>query len=195
MRKEIIEDLEDEIWVHRNGYEISNKGRIITKQGKLSQGNITSYGYVSANVKFEDGFIARSAHRAVAYAFIGKPPNKDDDINHKDGNKENNCVENLEWVTHKENMQHRSDVLGCMVGTDNPTNRLTEAQVLDIYALCKEGNITYKEIAERYEVYMDTISRIALGKNWKYLHLEPIKVVRGSRKNQYINNKNDKVNC
>ena len=37
MRKEFIEDLENEIWIENNGYEISNKGRIITKRGKLSR--------------------------------------------------------------------------------------------------------------------------------------------------------------
>ena len=136
MTKEYIED---EIWIENNGYKISNKGKVIGKKGKLIGGKLNKCGYVTCHVKFEDGFVTGLLHRAVAYIFLGKPPNKDDDINHKDGDKLNNCVENLEWVTHKENMQHRSDVLGCMVGTDNPTNRLTESQVLDIYQLCKEG--------------------------------------------------------
>lgn len=193
MRKEPIEDLEDEIWIKNNGYEISNKGRIIGKHGKLLKFQENKYGYLQTHVVFDDGFIARSVHRAVGHAFIPNPNNYED-INHKDGIKTHNYDSNLEWVTHKENMQHRSDVLGCMVGTDNPTNRLTETQVLEIYELCKIGNHTYKEIAEIYDVYKDTISRIATGKNWKYLKLEPIKVIRGSRHNQYINSKNNKIN-
>lgn len=184
MRKEKIEDLEGEIWIHNNGYEISNKGRIITKQGKLSQGGITSFGYKNCNVEFDDGFHARSVHRAVAYAFLGKPPNEDDDINHKDGNKLNNCPENLEWVTHKENMQHRSDVLGCMVGTDNPTNKLTDEQVIEIYNLCKTTNILYKDIAEMYDIVPSQVSLIVGGYKWKYLKLEPLpRLVRGSCRN------------
>ena len=181
--KEQIKDLEDEIWIHSNGYKISNKGRIIAKSGKLSKGSITQYGYVSANVKFDDGFIARSVHRAVAYAFLGKPPNKDDEVNHKDGNKENNCIDNLEWVTHKENMVHRTQVLGCMIGTDNPINKLTEEQVIEIYNLCKEGNLLYKEIAKIYGVIPEEVNRIAFGVVWKHLGLEPLpKLVRGSRR-------------
>ena len=166
---ENIKNLEGEIWIENNGYKISNKGRFINKKGKLIKGTINQFGYVSIRMNFEDGFKVSSLHRIVAYAFLGKPPHKDDEVNHIDGNKLNNCVENLEWVTHKQNMQHRSDILGCMVGTDNPINKLTEIQVLEIYNLCKEGKLTYKEIADIYNVYKANISRISLGLSWKYL--------------------------
>lgn len=185
MRKEIIEDLENEIWIHNNGYEISNKGRIITKQGKLFKGTITRHGYVSANVTFEDGFHARSAHRAVAYAFI---PNDDPinkiEVNHKDGIKTNNCVDNLEWCTKKENEQHASYVLGKRVGEDCYYSTLTEEKVLEIYNLCKTTNMLYKEIAELYNVVPSEVSLIVGGKKWRNLNLEPLpRLVRGSRKN------------
>ena len=62
MRKEYIEDLEGEIWVQNNGYEISNKGRIITKRGKLSKAKIVENEYVGCNVVFEDGFMAGGVH-------------------------------------------------------------------------------------------------------------------------------------
>lgn len=192
MRKEIIEDLEGEIWIKDSGYEISNKGRIITQRGKLFKGSITSFGYVSANVEFDDGFHARNAHRAVAHVFIPNPNNLPE-VNHIDGDKENNCVENLEWCTKKENQGHASYVLGKRIGSDCYKHKLTDKQVLEIYELCKEGKLTYKEIGENYSVSEYSISYIALGKSWKHLKLQPIKVIRGSRRNQFMDSKTKEI--
>lgn len=89
-------------------YFISNLGRILSKKGKsdrLLKLSKDKNGYlvtclcansITQNVK---------AHRLVALYFLEKPPNKND-VNHIDGNKTNNSSNNLEWVTHMENVQH-----------------------------------------------------------------------------------------
>jgi len=183
--EQIIENLEGEIWIENNGYKVSNKGRIIGKKGYLLKGKAGKDGYVPCSVKFNDGFIAGSHHRAVAYLFI---PNDDPinkiEVNHKDGIKHHNYDTNLEWCTKKENQQHESDVLKQRNCEKHWGTILTEEKVIEIYNLCKERNLLYKEIAELYEIYPQEVSDIAQGKLWKDLKLEPLpKVVRGSRKN------------
>lgn len=173
MRKETIEDLDGEVWVKNSGYEISNKGRIITQHGKLFKGNITKHGYVSAHLRFDDGFIARSAHRAVAYIFIPNPNNLPE-VNHKDGNKLNNCVENLEWCTKEENQQHEVRVLQQRNGENNYNKKLSDKEVLEIYELCKSKTLYYKEIAEMYGVIPQEINMISKGRCWKHLNLKPL---------------------
>jgi len=119
--------------------------------------------------------------RIVATVFLPNPNNLPE-VNHIDGIKTNNYVVNLEWCTKKENMQHRSDVLGYMVGADNPNNKLTETQVLEIYQLCKTTDILYKDIAKQYGVIPEEIHYIISGALWKHLNLEPLpKLTRGSR--------------
>ena len=183
MRKEYIENLEDEIWIENNGYEVSNKGRIIGKKGKLLKGNPAKDGYVPCSIKFEDGFYAGSYHRAVAYLFVPNPdPINKVEVNHKDGIKHHNYDTNLEWVTKKENQEHEVKVLQKRNGEKNCRSAITNEQAKEIYYLCKDGELLYKEIAEMYNIFPQEVTRIALGTNWTCLGLPPLPpLVRGSR--------------
>lgn len=101
-----------EIWKNIKGYEgiyqISNLGNVrnlLSYERKNLKGEITEKGYIRVSLH-KNGFrkVFR-VHRLVAQAFIPNPLNKPQ-INHKDGNKLNNCVDNLEWATNKENIKH-----------------------------------------------------------------------------------------
>lgn len=93
-----------EEWKQYHNIKVSNKGNIINRNG-INQGNKHTHGYRQCNVN-ENGVHKRKyVHRIVAETFIPNP-HKLPVVNHIDGNKENNDVNNLEWVSLKENSQH-----------------------------------------------------------------------------------------
>lgn len=102
--------IEDEVWKEiplqgLKGCYASNKGRIRDKQGRIKPPRKSASGYVTiafycSETKKSPGY---RVHRLVAAAFFGP---SDLFVNHKDGVKDNNCVENLEYVTPKENTIH-----------------------------------------------------------------------------------------
>jgi len=100
-------------------YQISNLGRVkslerivLQKNGRkrvqhelIRKPRKVYKGYLQIDLWKNHEYSAKRINRLVAQAFIPNPENKPE-VNHIDGNKENNCVDNLEWVTGKENMQH-----------------------------------------------------------------------------------------
>lgn len=106
-------------------------------------------------------------HRMVAVAFIDNPENKEF-VNHIDGNKQNNCVSNLEWVTPSENSIHAVLTGLSAKGEDKTLAKLTENDVLEIQAGFKAGTKDF-ELAAKYGVSSGVISSIRLGKTWKHV--------------------------
>lgn len=102
----------DDCWEehpYRTNVYVSYSGNVAkTVRGKLRLCNqhIQNSGYLTVSVGDKlSGDSLYLVHRLVAETFIEKPSNKDY-VNHKDGDKLNNCVDNLEWCTRSENMQH-----------------------------------------------------------------------------------------
>lgn len=107
-------------------------------------------------------------HRLVATAFIPNPENKPE-VNHIDGNKLNNTLKNLEWVTKHENMKHAHSLkLRDNNGTGNPRNILTEKEVLEIYDKLLDG-ARVSDLATSYNVSRPAISDIKAKRNWQDL--------------------------
>lgn len=98
-------------------------------------------------------------HRLVALKYIDNPFYKKE-INHKNGNKKDNYINNLEWVNRKENMKHAMDM-----GLINE-KKLSKKQVKQIRFL--KNKKTQKELAFIYKVNQSTISRIQNNKRRKY---------------------------
>jgi hypothetical protein len=102
--------MDNEIWIDLptefggEGYKISSLGRLKGRTGRINSGWDTG-GYTHVTV----GDKSYQLHRLVASSFKTSINIEKKEVNHKDGNKKNNTVDNLEWVTHKENIQHAFD--------------------------------------------------------------------------------------
>lgn len=109
-------------------------------------------------------------HRLVAEHFI---PNKDKlpQVNHIDGNRNNNSVDNLEWCTAKHNVQHAyKNKLKTNEGSINPASKLTEDNVKKIWRL-RNTTLTARQIRDKLKlsVSIDAVKLVRQGKNWKHI--------------------------
>jgi len=114
-------------------YEVNNFGRVRHKDGQEINGSLNSYGYRAYSLFKDGGRITAKGHRLVAEAFIPNPDSKRN-VNHKDGDRDNNFVDNLEWVTHGENLNHALKEL-CIDYSAKPVAQLTlSGDVVAIWA-------------------------------------------------------------
>ena len=159
-----------EQWKVVKGFEnylVSSLGNVKTINGKLKKVVYDSknyYGYVEL-WKNNKGKKFR-IHRLVAETFIPNTLGKEQ-VNHIDGDKKNNCVSNLEWVTPKENIRHaiENDLSSIKYGSKNLASKLKEEDVK--YIRENAGiNKSVKELSEIYNVSTTTIYNIINYKKW-----------------------------
>lgn len=154
-------------------YDISSVGRLRrTSPGKgATVGRIRKArllnGYPAYWIKIGGVVTVRYAHRLVADAFLGPIP-AGMQVNHKDGNRANCDVANLEIVTNGENRAHAYRVLGVppnrgRIGSEHHNARLTWEQVCEVRKAHSEG-VSAKELGLRYGISRTGIHRIVTGK-------------------------------
>lgn len=108
-----------------------------------------------------------SVHRLIASYFIPNPNNLPE-VNHKDLNKLNNKVSNLEWCSRKDNLLHAELMGQKRIGSLVGTSILGEEDVVQIKQLIEDG-LRQTEIAKMFGVTNHAIHRIAKGHNWSWL--------------------------
>ncbi len=148
-------------------FEISQSGIIRNVKTKsIKSQYVSDTGYYMITISKNNKSKPYRVHRLLANNFI-ENPKKLKEVNHIDGNKLNNDLSNLEWVSHFGNMQHAfSTGLANNTGVKNGMAKLNESKVCEIKELLKQGISQYK-IATKYNVSRSAILKIHLNKTWK----------------------------
>lgn len=129
-------------------YACSN-GQILTHRGRgLTNGTVSADGYLTVGINGKQYRV----HRLIAQTFIPNPENKPS-VNHIDGVKSNNRVDNLEWATNSENMKHAyaTGLMEC---------KLTDKQKIGMCLFYKKGLASIWQLSKMYHVSTETVQGI-----------------------------------
>lgn len=179
--------------IKNSNYEVSSAGRVrsmsrsfiksdntrCTISSKILKPAKDNKGYFRVGIMIEGKLITKKIHRLVAIFFIENLKNKPQ-VNHIDGNKENNQANNLEWSTGSENMKHAYSIglqkplyfkgkRRSYNGEGNHFSKLTGDQVLEIRSKFIPRIYTRSILALEYGVKEACIKDILLKKSWKHL--------------------------
>lgn len=169
-----------EVWKDIQGYEgiyqISNFGRVKSlKFGKekILKTPTNTHNYPSIYLKENGKKKALRVHRLVAQNFLVNDNNYPD-VNHIDGNKTNNKIENLEWCNRSQNEFHAYKIglknNNHKKGEKSHRTNLTNNDAKLIYKLRNEYKMKGKTLAWLFNVHIVTIYEIATKRGWKHIH-------------------------
>jgi hypothetical protein len=176
IQEEMFRTQEKEIWKKVEGfdgrYEVSNFGKVRSYfKNKLHFLIPCKHpnGYLHVDLRMKGLGNRISIHRLVAKLFILNPENKPC-VNHKNGIKTDNAVENLEWATYSENQQHcyNTGLRPITLGENSPNAKLTGSDVKKIKKLIDDG-VESKKIALLFNVHPSNISYIKCNKTWTHI--------------------------
>ncbi len=187
--------LDGEVWKDfpkNPQYLVSNFGRVLSKSYEyyfvcnnqwidskpkiVKQSNNNSKKYWRCGIMIDKKQKHHATHRMVAETFIPNPNNLPQ-VNHKDGNKDNNHVDNLEWISNDDNILHAWRTGLKLKDSKFPHNtRLTENQVLEIVKLSE--NTSTVNLAKLFNVNDSLISNIKTGVCWSHLTNIQIKLYK-----------------
>lgn len=185
--------IQEQDWTDVPGYEwiqVTRSGAVRRKSyndryGKWKPqkpmvGKVDKTGYMRVDIRQRTGGLNRSCptaqstmsvHRLVALAFLPQDHPDRDQVNHKDGCRTNNRLDNLEWVSRSENLLHAARVLGTMgkvKGMASPSSKLTDVDVRDMRLLHAQGYSANK-LSHLFRVACTTVLGVVNWETWKHV--------------------------
>lgn len=149
-------------------YSVSSDGKIYShRRDKLLKPWLGTSGYWEVSFCVNGSVTRHSVHRVLATTFVDNP-DKAPQVNHIDGNKLNNTVDNLEWVSVQENQLHSSHILGKNRGSKQHKSCLTEEVVLKAKDLISSG-VKLSVISRQLGINYKTLYNIKDGSCWAWL--------------------------
>jgi hypothetical protein len=142
-------------------------GNIKNSKEKLMTLTLNDAGYYRVDLRENSKLKIAAVHRIVAKAFI-KNLNNYPVVNHKDSNRLNNKVENLEWCTYSWNNRHACLFGNAPIGIDKPNSILKDSDISTIKDMLESG-VRNSDIARCFGVNDGAISEIRLGKTWMHI--------------------------
>lgn len=179
----IIFFMKKETWLDIKGYEgfyqVSNLGRIRSidriscgrnLKGRIIKQTKNKMDYMLCILSKEGKTSTKKVHRLVAEAFLVNTDNKPQ-VNHINGIKYQNNVENLEWATFSENQTHayKNGLSISSKGESHGRSKITEDIVLEIRNFYKEKNIGYKKLGDLFGLSKSNIRSIVKRETWKHI--------------------------
>lgn len=148
-------------------YQVSDLGRVKSlRSNKVLKECFDAQLYPFVNLYGIRKRVAR-IHRLVAESFLPADHFRNE-VNHKDGNKSNNRVINLEWSTRLENQRHaKSNGLNA-IGEKHGNSKLNESIVIRMRRMKKDG-LSYRNISEALNIPVSTIKQVVLRINWRHV--------------------------
>ncbi len=172
-----------EVWKKILGYEdyeVSNLGRVKslektdfmhrnnsyrTRKEKIMKNGVSN-GYKSVCLYKNKKSKTFTIHRLVLSSFVDNVENKKE-VNHIDGNKYNNILENLEWCTSSENSIHaiKNGLQIIKKGEKQPNSKLKDFEVIEI----RNSHLTLKELSKMYNISISVVCSIKNRKSWLHI--------------------------
>lgn len=151
------------VWSIKNNRPISQYKTVSSDTTKRGEGYLRVE--LNKNGKGKKYFV----HRLVAETFIDKPSPDATFVNHIDGNKSNNCVSNLEWVTHRQNVDHAVSTGLQPRGESIGTSLYSEDTIHDACRYIQQGNLSLQDISDITGLNYYTVSDLKNKRSWKHI--------------------------